>query len=332
MKTAVVFQGGGALGAFGAGAWAELVPALADGELVAVAGASIGALNAAFAVRHAGPAPGDAAALGAVWRERIATPSFPFLGPLPWPVPPTMVPASSWNGFITGALIGTRSMATADWPLWQPLSGLARFAQPLHQRAPMWRWLHEAAPAYESAPGRSPLLAVAAVDVMAGRLRLFDSDAAPLTARHVAASSALPMIYDPVEIDGRAYWDGEVTRESVLPALLARLRETGRVGVDEPLRLVTIENFPQAAPAAPASGAEIAYRMLALMQLGKLEPPPDAPLRLAAPLRIVREPLPEDGVSGQFDYSPGRIERLIAQGREAARRALVGADTGAAAA
>ena len=32
--------------------------------------------------------------------------------------------------------------------------------------------------------------------------------------------------------------------------------------------------------------------------------------------------MPEDGVSGQFDYSPSRIERLIAQGRDAAEQAL----------
>ena len=31
---------------------------------------------------------------------------------------------------------------------------------------------------------------------------------------------------------------------------------------------------------------------------------------------------PEDGVSGQFDYSPDRIERLLDQGRRAASRAL----------
>ena len=30
----------------------------------------------------------------------------------------------------------------------------------------------------------------------------------------------------------------------------------------------------------------------------------------------------EDGVSGQFDYSPQRIERLIEQGRQAAQRAI----------
>jgi len=32
---------------------------------------------------------------------------------------------------------------------------------------------------------------------------------------------------------------------------------------------------------------------------------------------VQREPLPEDGISGQFDHPPRRIETLIAQGRAA---------------
>src|SRR5215203_5228969 len=47
MKTVVVFQGGGALGAFGAGAWQALADEIDSEQLVAVAGASIGAINAA---------------------------------------------------------------------------------------------------------------------------------------------------------------------------------------------------------------------------------------------------------------------------------------------
>jgi hypothetical protein len=38
--------------------------------------------------------------------------------------------------------------------------------------------------------------------------------------------------------------------------------------------------------------------------------------------RVQREPLEDDGVSGQFDYSPERVERLVAQGRAAARQAF----------
>ena len=72
MKTVVVFQGGGALGAFSAGAWQVLAEKDDFGgpALTALAGTSIGAVNAAV-VAHAHAAPDrDSGALLALWRER----------------------------------------------------------------------------------------------------------------------------------------------------------------------------------------------------------------------------------------------------------------------
>ncbi len=46
---------------------------------------------------------------------------------------------------------------------------------------------------------------VAVVDMMAGELRLFDSDAGAVTPQHLAASSAMPLQFEPVEIDGRLH-------------------------------------------------------------------------------------------------------------------------------
>jgi NTE family protein len=321
MKTVVVFQGGGALGAFGAGAWEVAADEVIDGPLVAVAGASIGAINAAVVAYNVG-AGGGALALSAFWREHIAMPSFPFFGMLPVPVPGTHGSAEHWNGLITGLLLGNRNLYAARWPVWQPLSGFVRLHQPLHDRSPMWQLLDEHFPSYRSSPGEAPLLAAAAVDLLSGELQVFDSDSAPLTARHLAASSALPLLFDPVEIDEKLYWDGDMVRDSMLPALLARLLEVGRVKRGEPLQLVTIETMPRAFGAAPQSGAEIAYRALNLLQVGKFEPPRIDGVNLARVRRIVREPLAEDGVSGHFDYSPRRIDVLIEQGCVAARRAM----------
>ena len=322
MKTVLVFQGGGALGAFAAGAWRELAadPTIAEGPLVAVAGASIGALNAA-AVAYTFGADGGVLALDALWRDHLATPSFPFLGMLPLPLPGTLVNRDRWDGMITGLLLGNPSLSAARWPVWQPLSGLGRLQQPLHDRSPMWRLLEEHFPAYGSAGSDAPLLAAASVDVLSGELRIFDSDSTVLTARHLAASSAIPLLFDPVEIDGRLHWDGDITRDSMLPPLLERLLEVGRVKRGEPLQLVTIETTPRAFPQAPQSGAEIAYRAINLLQVGKLDPVPVDGVNLARLRRVVREALPEDGVSGHFDFSPARIEQLIEQGRAAARRA-----------
>ncbi len=322
VKTVVVFQGGGALGAFAAGAWSALArrPELV-GTLVAVAGTSIGAVTAAAIARHHAAPDAGAEALLALWRERIATPSVPFVARWPGDSLTGNASAEHWNGFMTGMLVGTRQLFAAAWPAWQPLSGLARLQQPLHDRRAMWS-LFETEFASHSAADGGPMLAVAAVDVMSGELVLFDSQTGDVTARHLAASSAVPLQFDPVEIGEQLFWDGDLTRDSLMPPLFRRLLSTGRVRADEPIRLVTVELFPRPLAGRPSTGVEIAYRVLNLMQLDKLVPPAVDGLVVAEHVRIVRDALPEDGVSGQFDYSPERVERLIEQGRAAAEQAL----------
>jgi NTE family protein len=324
MKTVIAFQGGGALGAFAAGAWDVLArsPLLGRSEIVAVAGASIGAITAATIAHGRSEEDLGAGGLLALWREQLQTPAWPYLGPVPLSLPPSGATIDHWNGFMTGLLLGNRGMHRASWPAWQPLSGLWRLHQPLHERGRMHALLEDIFPPYASEPGDAPMLAVGSVDLMSGRLSLFDSDSAPVEPRHLAASSAIPLVFEPVSIEGRLHWDGEITRDSLLPLLFARLRETGRVKAGEPVRLVSIEVFTREIAAVPETGVELSFRAISLLQLDKLAPPPDAGVEVAQWLRIGRDPLPEDGVSGQFDYSPRRIERLIEQGRDAARRAL----------
>lgn len=74
MKNLVWFQGGGQLGSFGAGAWREISRWLNDRDesLVALGGASIGALNAALVVAHMGEEDRGAGALESIWREVLA--------------------------------------------------------------------------------------------------------------------------------------------------------------------------------------------------------------------------------------------------------------------
>lgn len=320
LKTVVVFQGGGALGAFGAGAWSALTrqPGFRREDVVALAGASIGALNAALVAHHLDEPDHGAATLQALWTDRLATPPWPFFGVLPMPLPPSAADTGQWNGFLTAVLMGVRGMSAAAWPTWQPMAGMGRLRWPLHNRQVLWDWLERELALYDTAGDTArPLLAAPAVDILSGELTLFDSDRAPLTARHLAASSAMPLLFDPVTLDERLYWDGEATRDSLLPLLLQRLLDTGRVRAGEPLQLITLEPFPRAMAAPPQSGVEMVYRVLSLQQLDKLVPPAMAGIHVAKWQRFVREPLPEDGVSGQLDFSPRRIARVLEQGREA---------------
>ncbi|MBL0727203.1 patatin-like phospholipase family protein [Piscinibacter sp. HJYY11] len=231
----------------------------------------------------------------------------------------------SWNGFLSGVLVGNRGLYRPCYHRWNPWYGLQRFERPLFDRSAMLSLVQAHAPGYASAQRDDlPLLAAAATAVVDGELQLFDSDAATIEPMHLMASTAIPVLFDPVTIDGRAYWDGELMRDSMLPALVARLRTTGRLQAGEPLRLVTIEQLPQRLPVVPRSGAEITYRMLNLLQIAKLAPRELDETGGVQWLRIRRPPLEHDGISGQFDYSPERIEQLVTQGRQAGDAALHG--------
>jgi NTE family protein len=162
---------------------------------------------------------------------------------------------------------------------------------------------------------------VPAVDIAGGGLRLFDNADAPLGALHFAASSAIPLLFEPVELDGRLYWDGDMVRDSALPPFLDRLRERGRLGTGGRrgrTLLVTIEQMCRARPVLPESDLEIAFRAIELLLHGKMRHHGADLEGIDHVLHIERAPLPHDAVSGQFDYSPERIAELRAQGREQA--------------
>lgn len=324
MRVIVVWQGGGALGAYAAGVWRELVPRLQarGARLVGVAGASIGAINAAVIARHHADADWGVAALQAFWRERLATPSWPFTGALAW-LPPWSELARSWDGLLTGLLIGNRGLYQALPLNWNPLAGLQRLHRPLLDRSRMLATLQQTVGALQSEPG-APWLGVAASDLLSGELHVFGTDQGEITPQHLAASAAIPLFFEPVEIDGRRLWDGDMIRRSMLPAVIQRVaaREAPSTPAD-PLVCISIELMPREAAHAPLSGAAIMARVAQLQQAGKLHAD-EAPAPLPAgwrALHLARGPLPNDGVSNQFDYSPHRIEQLIAQGSQEARQA-----------
>src|SRR5687768_10283726 len=85
MKTLLLFQGGGPLGAFACGVWQVLAPWLVSQghTVVALGGTSIGSFNAALIRPHLSAPDAGAAELRRIWRDRIAVPSLPFFG-MPW--------------------------------------------------------------------------------------------------------------------------------------------------------------------------------------------------------------------------------------------------------
>lgn len=324
MKTVVVFQGGGVLGAFAAGAWQSLAPRLrsAGADVIAFAGASIGALNAALVAAAGEDDDGGVEALQQWWRGEAATPSFPFVWPAAWAwLGRDPGEAERLNGLLTALLLPSVLQQPAPWH-WHLASGLQRTSMPFYERPRLQQTLQRLADAIAARADRGPMVCVAASELPDGTLRLFDSDTG-LRAVHLEASTAIPLLYRPVDIEGRWHWDGELNRTSMLMPLLERLVAVGRIEHGEPLRLVTVEQVRAVRPEMPSTDPELADLALSILLHGKAgDPPPrwDGPFEW---LRVCRSPGRGDSMSGQFDLSPGRIAELIEAGRQEADRAWV---------
>lgn len=188
----LALQGGGAHGAF---TWGVLDAILEDGRLgiEAISGTSAGAMN------------------GVVLAE----------------------------GFMEGGIAGARRQLTDFWqavavdgvysPLQRDLMNRLMGAWNLDPSPGLWwldLWTRHFSP-YDTNPlninplrgvlenlinfdkvrtCRDLFLYVAATNVRTGKIAIFPGD--QLTADHVMASACLPMLFQAVEIDGEAYWDG----------------------------------------------------------------------------------------------------------------------------
>ncbi len=85
-----------------------------------------------------------------MWRDWIAMPSRAFLGPLSLPVGPTESSAADRNAFLSSVLV------SGAWPSSQPLAGLHRLQQPVHDRRAMWQLMEERCRNHAGTPGRGP--------------------------------------------------------------------------------------------------------------------------------------------------------------------------------
>jgi NTE family protein len=211
----LVLQGGGALGAYQAGAYEALC---AGGHAPTwVAGISIGAINAALIAGN--PPERRVARLHEFW-DTVTAGS---IGGLPGV--PGMEPGGDFHELLNEA----SAFATALFG--RPGFFTPRFPPPfLHPRstpgAISW---------YDTEPLQSTLLrlvdfdllnsgavrlSVGAVNVRSGNFAYFDTSRQRLDVRHIMASGALPPGFPPVEIDGEWYWDGGLVSNTPLDYVL----------------------------------------------------------------------------------------------------------------
>ena len=197
-QTVLVFQGGGALGAYQAGVYQALHEAGIEPDWII--GTSIGAINAGLIAgnRHAD----RLGALTEFW-QRMAHKSLWSAGTL-WPQ--TSQSLSYWQtlgmgipGFFAPnpmAFWGTRVVLGADragyystTPLERTLTELVDFS--LINRC-------------------KPRLTVGAAHVRSSRMTYFDGRDMEIGVKHIMASGALPPAFPAVRIEGELYWDGGI--------------------------------------------------------------------------------------------------------------------------
>ena len=198
--TVLVLQGGGALGAYQAGAFEAFAAAGALPDWVA--GVSIGAINGALIAGN--PPERRAARLREFW-DRVSVTA-------PVEAPELLAPVRP--------LLNRVSAASAT------MFGIPGFFRP-HNPISVWAGLS----VYDTAPLRATLhelvdfellnrgpvrLSVGAVNVRTGNSCYFDNTKAPLRPEHIMASGALPPGFPPVEIGGELYWDGGIVSNSPL--------------------------------------------------------------------------------------------------------------------
>lgn len=240
-ENVLVLQGGGALGAYQAGACWKLADSGIDMDWVA--GISIGSVNAAILC---GNPPGQRFERLRTFWEQITARCLP---------PPVR----------TGAR--TRSLYSDIAAAEVVMFGAPGFFRP---RLPMAFWPVNPAPplgVYDTSPlaetlnrlvdfdylnDKGPRLSVGAVDVQSGNFVYFDSRETRLDARHIMASGALPPGFPPVEIDGRLYWDGGLVSNTPLQYVM---QHTGKA----PLCIFQIDLF-SARGEIPASLADVQQR------------------------------------------------------------------------
>ncbi len=209
-KTALVLQGGGALGAYQAGVYEALTEAGCEPDWVA--GISIGAINAAII---AGNAPGERVTrLRAFW-QRVSS-------QLPWYDAESGDFArrafNQWSA--VRSMIGGQPgfFAPRMPPAWLRQHG-AQGAVSVYDTSPLFRTLTTLVD-FDRINARGMRLSLGAVNVRLGNVVYFDNMTRRIGPEHVMASGALPPGFPPITIDGECYWDGGLVSNTPLSYVL----------------------------------------------------------------------------------------------------------------
>ncbi|WP_336959104.1 patatin-like phospholipase family protein [Sphingobium aquiterrae] len=302
-QVALLFQGGGALGSFQAGAYEKLDELGIDIDWVA--GISIGAVNAAII---AGNPPGQrmeklrrfwekvSGGMPNLWlpdndhiREaaHMAAASAVAMFGVPGMFRPHLIPAP----FMPEGSKGATSFYDAQ-PLRQTLDELVD-----------WDLLNDG----------SVRLSVGAVDVESGNFAYFDTRGKDggrgvntrIDARHIMASGALPPGLPAVEIDGRYYWDGGIVSNTPLAYVLDHQRED--------MLVFQVDLFPAEGP-LPRQMSDVCSRQKDIQFSSRTRQVTDIYLRLRREHKAIRAVLNHLPAEMCGDPEVQRVRALLDEG------------------
>ena len=211
-KIVLVLQGGGALGAYQAGAYETLCEA---GEIPTwVAGTSIGAVNGAIVAGN--PPERRVQRLREFW-ERVSSRL------LAWPLSNDDNSRRIFNE--TSAVLVAAGGAPGFFEPRIPPAVLMPQGTPeaisLYDTEPLRATLEELVD-FDLLNSGAVRLSVGAVQVLSGNMKYFDTERMRIGPEHIMASGALPPGFPPIEIDGEPYWDGGLVSNTPLEFVLER--------------------------------------------------------------------------------------------------------------
>lgn len=211
-KTALVLQGGGALGAYQGGIYEGL--AAAEMKIDWIVGTSIGAINGAII---AGNAPENRLArLREFWQIVGRDTPFPFGGTCFDLLSTWLKPAQQLDTLINGipGFFKPRVGAVFD---------VQRAMEPgklgFYDTAPLAETLEKLVD-FDYLNSGAVRLCVCAVSVSTGQIVTFDSKHTRLTPQHIMASGALPPGFPPVQIGDDFFWDGGIYSNTPMDVVL----------------------------------------------------------------------------------------------------------------
>ncbi len=243
-QTALVLQGGGALGAYEFGVIKALYEQ-PDFNPSIVTGVSIGALNAVALV---GGRSGPIEALGEMW-EDLSMPDIPF-------VPDAVEAGLGVMGnetmyYVNPAYIVTPFLATS-------------FYETFPLRASIEKWVD-----FDKLNSSETYVAVTAVNIETGELETFDNRQG-LRVDHLMASTSLPPAFPITQVGDGAYWDGGLVSNAPLGRALNALEESDQYDSGTETEVIVVDLFRNRAE-IPTNLLGVLWRTFEIMFSSKLK-------------------------------------------------------------